>query len=135
MRWIESHEAWFWWLFAATLGMLVTSPLLVGWFVVRLPADYFTAQRRQPLAFWEHHRVMWPAIFILKNLAGIVLVVMGLVMLITPGQGVLTIIVGILLVDFPGKYRLERWLVTRPTVWRSINWLRERAGREPFESP
>ena len=56
-------------------------------------------------------------------------------MLVTPGQGVLTIVVGMLLFDFPGKFRLERWLVTRPTVWRSINWLRERAGREPSQTP
>ncbi len=70
-----------------------------------------------------------------KNLAGIVTILAGIVMLFTPGQGLLTIVLGILLVDFPGKHRLRRWLVTRPGVWRSINSLRKRAGREPFKSP
>ena len=67
--------------------------------------------------------------------AAVVLVLAGLIMLVVPGQGLLTLAVGLVLVDFPGKYRLERWLVTRPPVWRAINWLRKRAGREPLERP
>jgi hypothetical protein len=64
-----------------------------------------------------------------------VLVVAGLVMLVVPGQGLLTIVVGLMLLDFPGKYRLERWLATRPKVWQSINWLRRRAGYEELQRP
>ena len=135
MNWIESHEAWFGWLVAASLVMLVVSPLLVGWLVVRLPAYYFSAPRRHSSELWARHRLLRPVILVAKNLTGIVLIAAGTVMLIAPGQGLLTIITGILLVDFPGKYRVERWLVTRPAVWRSINWLREQAGREPFETP
>jgi hypothetical protein len=56
-------------------------------------------------------------------------------MLLVPGQGLLTIAVGLMLVDFPGKFRFERWLAVRPPVWRSINWLRKRAGRGPLERP
>jgi hypothetical protein len=52
-------------------------------------------------------------------------------MLLLPGQGVLTILIGIVLLDFPGKYRLERWAVRHRPVYRSINWLRR--GREPIE--
>jgi hypothetical protein len=53
-------------------------------------------------------------------------------MLIVPGQGLLTIAVALILLDFPGRFRLERWLATRPAVWRSLNWLRKRAGHKPF---
>lgn len=56
-------------------------------------------------------------------------------MLVTPGQGVLMIIAGLVLLEFPGKFRLERWLVTRRHVWRSINWLRRRAGRPELQKP
>jgi hypothetical protein len=55
---------------------------------------------------------------------------MGVAMLVLPGQGVLTIITGLLLLDFPGKYRFERWLVRRGPVLRGVNWLRDRAGRQ-----
>jgi hypothetical protein len=62
-------------------------------------------------------------------------VVAGLVMLVVPGQGLLTLAVGLMLMDFPGKFRLERWLATRGPVWRSLNWLRKRARRPPLERP
>ncbi len=135
MDWIESHQAWFWWLAAASLVMLLASPLVVGMFIVRLPADYFTDKRRHAAAFWEQLGSWRPIVRVGKNVLGVLLVAAGFVMLVTPGQGVLTIVAGILLIDFPGKYRLERWLVTRPAVWRPINWLRRRNGCEPFHRP
>ena len=59
----------------------------------------------------------------------------GFAMLLVPGQGLLTMAVGLMLSDFPGKYRLEQWLVSRASVWRSINWIRKRARREPLKRP
>ncbi|MCL5807742.1 MAG: hypothetical protein M1418_04170 [Deltaproteobacteria bacterium] len=41
-------------------------------------------------------------------------------------------LLGFIMVDLPGKYRFEQWLVARPLVLRSINMLRRRAGREPL---
>ncbi len=67
-----------------------------------------------------------------KNALGYLFVLMGIAMLVLPGQGILTIMIGVTLLDFPGKYRLERWLVSRRPVLRSINWLRRCAGREPL---
>jgi hypothetical protein len=133
--WLRSHDVALWWLFAASVAMFLLTPLAVGWLIVRLPADYFTTRRRTPAAYWQRHPALRPAALVLKNLSGIVLVAAGLVMLVVPGQGLLTIAAGIILLDFPGKFRLERWLATRPPVWRSINWLRKRAGREPLERP
>ena len=72
--WSELHAPLFWWLFAASLVMLLATPLLVGWLVVRLPTDYFTAQRRQPSAcIGSHATRLRPAIVMAKNVAGIVL--------------------------------------------------------------
>jgi hypothetical protein len=70
-----------------------------------------------------------------KNLAGAVLLVLGLVMALPgiPGQGILTMIIGITLVDFPGKQRLERRLIGRPAVLRRLNRLRARFRRPPLE--
>jgi hypothetical protein len=56
-------------------------------------------------------------------------------MLVVPGQGLLSIAVALIVLDFPGKFRLERWLATRPPVWRSLNWLRKRFDRPPLEIP
>jgi hypothetical protein len=133
--WAKTHETLLWWSVAASLAMCLVTPLAAAWLVIRLPPDYFTAKRRSQ-AVWER----WspyarPIVLVVKNVFGVVLLVAGLLMLVAPGQGLLTIVAGLLLVDFPGKYRLERWLATRPAVWRSINWLRKRARREPLQRP
>jgi hypothetical protein len=67
-----------------------------------------------------------------RNLLGYVFIVAGILMLVTPGQGMLTILIGLTLVNFPRKYRLERWIVSRRPVLRSVNWLRRRAGCPPL---
>jgi hypothetical protein len=115
--------------------MFLMTPIVIGWIVIRLPRDYFTAERQIAAAAWHRHPLLRPFTFVVKNLTGIVLLLAGVVMLVTPGQGVLTIAVGLTLVDFPGKRRCERWLATRPPVWRAINWLRERAGHEALQNP
>lgn len=71
-------------------------------------------------------------LLVLKNVLGAIFLTLGVGMLVLPGQGLLTILIGLSLVDFPGKYRLERYLVTRSPVLRSLNWLRRRTGKPPF---
>jgi hypothetical protein len=134
-EWGKSHEVVLWWAFAASLAMFLLTPLVVGWLVVRLPRDYFTARRRRPARWLKKYPALRPVLVVAKNLLGTVLVAAGLIMLLTPGQGLLTLVAGLILVDFPGKFRLERWLATRPPVWRAINWLRKRRGREPLARP
>jgi hypothetical protein len=69
---------------------------------------------------------------IAKNVLGYIFVVAGIFMLVLPGQGVLTILVGIMFLNFRRKYELERWIVSRRPVLRSINWVRRHAGRDPL---
>jgi hypothetical protein len=72
---------------------------------------------------------------IVKNLLGIVFIVAGLIMLLLPGQGVLTILIGLTLMNFPGKHALERWIVRQPAVLRAINWIRAKAHQPALEFP
>jgi hypothetical protein len=134
-NWAKSHPSLLAWASAVSLAMFLMTPIGVGWIVIRLPKDYFTAERQIAAAAWHRHPLLLPFTLVAKNLAGFVLLLAGLVMLVTPGQGVLTIAVGLTLIDFPGKRRFERWLATRPPVWRAINWLRERAGQDSLEHP
>jgi hypothetical protein len=133
--WAELNETLLWWLFAASVAVFLLTPIGVAWAVIRLPADYFTEQQRRPLGSWVEHPVLRLILLVVKNVFGVVLLIAGLAMLFVPGQGLLTIAVGLILIDFPGKFRLERWIVSRPSVWRSINWLRNRAGCEPLKKP
>jgi hypothetical protein len=135
LNWAKSHQAMMWWIFAASIAVALITPIAVGWAVVHLPTDYFTRKERRPSSAWEKYAVLRPLYLIAKNLLGLVLLVAGIAMLVLPGQGLLTIVIGIILMDFPGKYRLERWLATRRPVWQSLNWLRKRARRPELQWP
>jgi hypothetical protein len=134
-EWFDAHHALFWWLSAASIVVFLISPAVAAWLVTKLPADYFAQKRHHPLSSWDDYPTLRLVLLVAKSLLGVVLVLAGLIMLIAPGQGVLTIIVGLMLVEVPGKYRLEQWLATRRRVWRSLNWLRKRAGKPELKSP
>jgi hypothetical protein len=116
-----------------TLLFLVTfaiSLAIVSLIMVKIPPDYF--QRDRPAQLWsDKHPAVWILGILAKNLLGVVLVVLGILMSIpgVPGQGILTILLGIMLLDFPGKRDLEYRLVSRPQVRNAINKLRQRFGK------
>jgi hypothetical protein len=113
-----------------SIVLFVTSVAGIPWLVSRLPADYF--KRGDPLLHSVRQPSLRVALRIAKNILGVVLLAAGLAMLVLPGQGVLTLIVALVLIDFPGKRELERRLVSRPRVLRTLNRLRRRSGREPL---
>lgn len=123
------------WSGAVSVAAVVATIAAVPWVVARLPGDYFVQPRRETWGPDAGAPLFTSVIDILKNIVGMLLVLLGLIMLLTPGQGLLTMLVGLLLMNFPGKYRLECWLVRRPGVLRALNWLRRRRGQAPFDAP
>lgn len=111
----------------------VVSLALVSFLVVKLPATYF--QESHDRSFWPERSqfVRWGGI-ILKNLLGLILVALGILMSLpgVPGQGVLTILLGVMLMDFPGKRRLEYWIVSQPKIFNAINRLRKKFEKPPL---
>ena len=117
-------------LIAFSVVTCVVSLIVAFWAVRRLPADYLLHE--PALARGSSG----PSIgLIARNLAGGVLVLLGVLLVPLPGQGVLTILAGLALMDFRGKRRLERWLMLRASVFVAINHARARAGRPPLISP
>jgi hypothetical protein len=135
LSWIEAHPALtivLAGLSALTfIGSLLALPLLVA----RLPVDYFSDPRRHRNPLRQQFPLAYFALRGVKNLLGWVLILSGLLMLILPGQGLLTIIIGLLLSDFPGKFALERRLASTPRILSAINWLRRRGGHPPLSAP
>jgi len=123
------------WASGFSLLALLATLAAVPWVMSRLPADYFSRPGRTSWRLGTGVSIVGLVLVVLKNALGVVLVVLGFIMLFTPGQGLLTLLAGLLLMNFPGKYRLERWLVLRPGVLRGLNWLRQRGGHPPFEAP
>ncbi|PLW69655.1 PGPGW domain-containing protein [Pseudohalioglobus lutimaris] len=122
------------WGTALSLGTLLAVIVIVPFVISRLPSHYFNEPKRHPLREQVGGASQWLFI-VIKNLMGALLVLLGLLMLFTPGQGLLTLLAGLLLMNFPGKYRLERALVSRESVMHALNWFRERQGRPPFDPP
>lgn len=125
-QFMQDNHALLWWLLSGSIIALVVALVAVAWTVVHLPEDYFlhperTAGVRQSWPTWLRYTLR-----LAQNGIGLLLVILGLIMLITPGQGLLTLLIGIMLMNFPGKYRLERWIVSRPAIWSTINHWRER---------
>ena len=120
------------WFAAISLATFVVSAVALPWLLTRLPEDYF--DETSPIAHppWPRHRALYWAWRLLKNLLGAGLLEAGCVMLITPGQGILTIMAGLWLADLPGKRRWERYLIGRPKVLASINWIRQKSGQPPL---
>lgn len=110
---------------------LIALPLII----IRLPADYFVRDRRLPVAQSSAHPAIAIFVNLLKNIVGLALVLFGAVMLFIPGQGILTMLIGLMLANFPGKYHLEQKIVRRPRVLRTLNRIRRRAARDPLISP
>ncbi|MDY0164900.1 MAG: PGPGW domain-containing protein [Thermoguttaceae bacterium] len=132
VEWTKANEAILLWLAGTSTFVFVATLIAVPWLAARIPHDYFAHQKRRPAPWANQHPALRGVLIAGKNLLGAVFVVVGLAMLVLPGQGLLTILAGIVLLDFPGKYRLEYWVVSRRPVLRSINWLRRRAGRPPL---
>jgi hypothetical protein len=117
------------WVLVTVLSFVVTAIV-----IVRLPAGYF-ASDRPPAPYGG--TPMGLAKRIARNLLGLLLIVVGLALSLPgiPGQGILTILLGVILVDFPGRRRAERWLVSRPGVLKAMNRLRRRFGAPPLREP
>jgi hypothetical protein len=118
---------------AATFVLLIAAGVaFVGLAIVVLPTRYFVDER----PFWRDKPPLVRVLGIVgKNLLGLSLVALGVALSIPgiPGQGILTILIGLVLVDFPYKRRLVRNLAQRPWIQRSLNQFRIRLGRPPLE--
>lgn len=133
ITWLQSNETIVWWLLVSSAITFVASLILVPMMVVRIPSDYFSHEKRHPKRPEKYPPVIRVMVLVAKNILGIVLVLAGILMLVLPGQGLFTIFVGIMMMNFPGKYKLERWVIKRGPVIKSINWLRHRAGQSPLK--
>ena len=109
------------------VGSLIAIPLIL----VRLPADYFDT--RTPRHWMkDHHPALRLSGLIVKNVVGIVFLLAGFAMLFLPGQGLLTMLIGVSLMDFPRKRELEAKMVSQPTLLGAINAMRRRFDKPPL---
>lgn len=135
LDWLEEHPAITTTVVVGSLALLAGSLWVGRRFLITMPPDYFT-RTHTPLERWRdsHPALRW-SLLIGKNALGGLLIFLGLVMFFTPGQGILTLLLGITLVDLPGKQWVERRMIGRPAVLRLVNRMRANAGHPPLMPP
>ena len=119
------------WLAALSIVLFIGTLIAIPFILVRLSADYFDLRVPRP---WmqNHHPVLRVVGHIVKNVMGAVFLFAGFLMLFLPGQGVLTMLIGVSMLDFQGKRKLEAKLISQPAVLSVVNSMRKRRGRPPF---
>lgn len=129
--WVKTHQEI---LQSATLISFIGFFVLffaVPFIIIYLPKDYLIKEHiphNIPNIVRRPYKLM-------KNILGGFLVIAGLAMLILPGQGLLTLIIGISLMNIPGKKRILRNIACYPPVFNTINRLRKKAGKPALEIP
>lgn len=138
MEWLAEFWASLSW-FKILLGVgifvvsLAFSFLCIGVVMVKIPENYFSSHYQQDFMPGSSWVVRWGAV-IAKNIFGVFLILLGLVLSLpgVPGQGILTILLGLIMLDIPGKRPLEARIIKRPAILSAINDLRARYKKPPL---
>ena len=114
-----------------SIFILIISVFMMVLIISFLPEDYFKSENRNLISSVQNSRypLLKLLVLITKNFFGVLLLLSGILMLVLPGQGILTIITGLVFMDYPGKYKFERKLIRQKGVINSINWIRSRLSK------
>ena len=117
-------------LFLVSLAVSFASIAIV---MVKIPPNYFSSHYKRDFLPDSPWLVRWGAV-IAKNVFGVFLILLGIVLSLpgVPGQGILTILLGLIMLDIPGKRPLESRIIGRPTVLRAVNRLRAKYSKPPL---
>ena len=131
---LEKYQHLLVWMGIGSVFVFIISLLSLPWLVAQIPDDYFVPKKRQPTQ-WKTQRPLARLIILIgKNCLGYVLLLGGILMLFLPGQGILTVVIGMLLIDYPGKFDIERRIFSTPKILNGLNWLRAKANKPPLAS-
>lgn len=125
-----NYQHYFVWVGTISFVVFVVSLLLTPFLLGKIPQDYFvhTNQHKVEIKHPGHLIVV-----IVRTLIGFVLLIAGIIMLVTPGQGVISILLGLFLMEFPGKRKLELKLINHEPTFKALSWLRAKANKAPFD--
>ena len=132
LDWLRLHEDLLVWLGTPTLLIMLIAVLALPVVVIKLPEDYFESEHRDIGGDSGRRTILGIVVALIKNVLGVFMILAGLLMLVLPGQGALSILIGVAMTNFPGKFRLERRLVRQPSVLAALNKIRKLAGATPL---
>ncbi len=114
-----------WWV----ITILVSSVIAFGmlWLIIcLLPEDFFLRSGKRPHSRHPMVHLIWVGF---RNVIGYILLGIGLIFVVFPGPGMPWLLIGLVLVDLPGKRKMQQRMLRMPSVHHCLNWLRARGGR------
>ena len=135
LNWLEEHAELLQQFGHYSIVFLVVTILALPVIVMKLPADYFTNEKRETARRTRQHPLVWAILSLGKNLLGLFLILIGIAMLVLPGQGTVTILIGLAISNFPGKFAIERRIACQPAVGKTLNKIRQLTGVPPLQMP
>ena len=134
IEWAGHHAFLFGCIGSGSLLIYIGAIFLIPYLLRRVDPDYFIHMQevtngiRPP----THHHFLR---HVLQNILGGFVIFAGIIMCFIPGQGILTIFLGLLLASYPGKHRLILAIIRQPPVSKGLNWMRRRHGAEDLKIP
>ncbi len=127
---LRSVHVWVW---LTVSGLSVLASLvgigLIPVLVCRLSSDWFV---KNADTFYDALRAN-PLNVCIRNFVGIILIGFGVLLLFLPGQGVLTILLGLMVTDLPVRSFVIRYVARRKPVALRFQMWRKTRGYPPFE--
>ena len=107
---------------------------VVAFVLVRLPADYFEPRVARPFMLAWPRPLRWIGL-LAKNALGVLIIAIGVILSLPgmPGQGILMMLFGLMLLDLPGKKTMVHRIARIPRVIATINTLRARYAKAPLK--
>ena len=131
LEYTNTYKNFIFWISLISLTIFIISILSIRWLVLLIPENYFKEKKNSILK--EKYFFYWVAFKFIKNSLGYLLIIGGILMLVLPGQGILTIFVGMILSDYPGKYHIEKKIIQSSIILRTINSIRKKSGKKPLK--
>ena len=126
----EFGSQFFIWILAVSVFVLIVSLVIAWLLILRLPEDYLC----RPVATNCRETPQSPLPYFVRkiglNSLGFILLMTGILMLVTPGQGVLFTLLGVTLMDLPQKHEMTRNLARRKGILNIINRIRSSSGKQ-----
>jgi hypothetical protein len=126
------------WIVALTTTASITYFVVITYFITQMDKQYFVRRKTSEDDTMQHihltsmNRSVACVVQIAKIILGFGLLVCGILMLVLPGQGLITMLIGLSLLPFPGKDKMEERILARNSVRSTLNWIRLKAKKEPF---
>ena len=128
--WVSQNKMLIQWISIVSIISFFGSIIIIPKIIINLSSDFFINGKNPRM---DDQNLLIRIVFsLIKNALGFLLFLCVIIMLFIPGQGLLTMFLGLVLMDIPGKHRLQLYFLRLRAVQKSLNWIRNKNGAPPF---